>query len=98
MKKEKEDVKTGQVTYAVRDTKINGITIEKGNFMGISDGEIKATHQDRMETVKLLLSEMITDDDEILTMLTGEDVDDSELTDLTDFIEKIGRASCRERA
>jgi len=87
MTEAKADVKTGQVTYAVRDTKINDITIEKGNFMGIADGEIKATHQERMETVKLLLGEMITDDDEILTMLTGEGVDESELTDLTNYIE-----------
>lgn len=83
-----EDVKTGQVTYAVRDTKINGIAIEKGNFMGIADTKIKATHQDKTETVKLLLKELITDDDEILTIIHGEDVNETEVNELESYIEE----------
>ncbi|SHF50542.1 DAK2 domain-containing protein [Ornithinibacillus halophilus] len=80
-------VKTGQLTYAVRDTQIDGITIEKGNFMGINDGKITATHADKFETVKLLLNELITEDDEILTVLQGEDVSDSEVEELTQYVE-----------
>ncbi|OZU90359.1 hypothetical protein CIL03_04225 [Virgibacillus indicus] len=80
-------VKTGQVTYAVRDTQIDGITIENGNFMGIADGKIKATHENKTETVKLLLNEMITEDDEILTILQGEDVEDKEVEELVNYIE-----------
>ncbi|MEN1966917.1 DAK2 domain-containing protein [Lentibacillus sp. N15] len=80
-------VKSGQVTYAVRDTKIDGITIENGNFMGIADGKIKATHQDKAETVKALLAEMITADDEILTILQGEDVSDAEVEALVNDLE-----------
>lgn len=83
----RKQVKTGQVTYAVRDTKIDGITIENGHFMGIADGEIKATDQDKAETVKLLLKEMITDDDEIITILQGEDVTDEEMDALVSYIE-----------
>ncbi|HLS60170.1 MAG TPA: DAK2 domain-containing protein [Virgibacillus sp.] len=83
----KEEVKTGQVTYAVRDTKINGITIKKGNFMGIADGDIKASHADRIEAVQLLLEELLTDDDEILTILHGEEVDQSEVDELVEFVE-----------
>ncbi|WP_088050137.1 DAK2 domain-containing protein [Virgibacillus dakarensis] len=82
-----EQVKTGQVTYAVRDTKIDGIAIEKGSFMGIADGKIKATNKDKTETVKLLLKEMITEDDEILTILQGEDVSDADLESLVNYIE-----------
>ncbi|WP_430786017.1 DAK2 domain-containing protein [Virgibacillus flavescens] len=82
------EVKTGQVTYAVRDTQIDGITIENGNFMGIEDGKIKATHQDKLETVKLLLEGMITEDDEILTILQGEDVSDEEVDELVKYLEK----------
>src|SRR5699024_3088834 len=48
----KMQVKSGQVTYAVRDTTIDGMTIEKGHFMGIADGKIKATHQDKMKTAR----------------------------------------------
>ncbi|MFZ3576563.1 DAK2 domain-containing protein [Virgibacillus sp. DJP39] len=80
-------VKTGQITYAVRDTKIDGITIENGNFMGIADGKIIATHQDQVETVKLLLNDMITAEDEILTILQGEDVSDQEVSELVHYVE-----------
>lgn len=80
-------VKTGQVTYAVRDTQIDGITIEKGNFMGIADGQIKATHQNRIETVKSLLSELITDEDEILTILQGEEATEDEVKDIESYVE-----------
>ncbi|MFD2044061.1 DAK2 domain-containing protein [Ornithinibacillus salinisoli] len=80
-------VKTGQITYAVRDTQIEGITIENGNFMGLADGKIVATHQDKTETVKRLLAELITEDDEILTILQGEDVTDKEVEELVAFVE-----------
>ncbi|SET81248.1 hypothetical protein SAMN05216389_13121 [Oceanobacillus limi] len=82
------EVKTGQITYAVRDTQIDGINIENGNFMGIADGKIVATHQEKDETVKLLLNELISEDDEILTILQGEDVTDKEVEDLVAFIEE----------
>src|SRR5690625_4023674 len=82
------EVKTGQVTYAVRDTKIDGITIEKGNFMGIADSKIKTSHQDKTETVKLLLKELITDDDEILTVIYGEDIENSEVDELANYIDE----------
>ncbi|ASK63537.1 hypothetical protein CFK37_15930 [Virgibacillus phasianinus] len=81
-------VKTGQVTYAVRDTQIDGITIDNGNFMGIADGKITATHPTRMETVKLLLKEMITEEDEILTILQGEDASDKEVEELVNHVEE----------
>ncbi|WP_284139910.1 MULTISPECIES: DAK2 domain-containing protein [unclassified Virgibacillus] len=82
-----KQVKTGQITYAVRDTQIDGITIENGNFMGIEDGKIKATHSDKLETAKLLLEEMIEEDDEILTILYGEDVQAEEVKQLEAYIE-----------
>src|SRR5699024_517981 len=83
----KMQVKSGQVTYAVRDTTIDGMTIEKGHFMGIADGKIKATHQDKMETARALLADMITEDDELLTILQGEETSDSEVKKLVDHVE-----------
>ena len=82
------EVKSGQVTYAVRDTKIDGMIIKKGNFMGIADSEIKASHQDRAETVQLLLKELITEDDEIVTFIYGEDVASEEVDALIGKIEE----------
>ncbi|AXI09043.1 hypothetical protein CUC15_08970 [Oceanobacillus zhaokaii] len=87
MDEARRQVKTGQVTYAVRDTQIEGIPIKNGNFMGIEDGKIKATHQDKAETTKLLLQEMISEDSEILTILYGEDVDKKEIDTLVAYIE-----------
>ncbi|RDW17875.1 DAK2 domain-containing protein [Oceanobacillus chungangensis] len=88
MDEARRQVKTGQVTYAVRDTQIEGITIKNGNFMGIEDGKIKATHQDKAEATKLLLKEMISEDSEILTILYGEDVDKQEIDALVAYIEE----------
>lgn len=81
------EIKTGQVTYAVRDTKIDGITIEKGNFMGIANSKIKASHQEKQETVKLLLDELIMEDDEIITIIYGEDVTEAEIAELVEYVE-----------
>src|SRR5690606_31410641 len=81
-------VKTGQITYAVRDTQIDGISIENGNFMGIADGKIVTTHKERFEAVKQLFQELITEDDEILTILFGEDVTEEEVNSLVSYVEE----------
>lgn len=81
-------VKTGQVTYAIRDTQIDGITIEKDNFMGLADGNIEISHTERLEVVKQLLASLITEDDEILTILQGEEVKDEEIHELEKYIEE----------
>lgn len=81
-------VKTGQITYAVRDTQIDGISIENGNFMGIAEGKIVTTHKERLEAVKQLFNELITEDDEILTILSGEDVSEEEVAELVSYIEE----------
>ncbi|MFD2760491.1 hypothetical protein ACFSUO_05835, partial [Lentibacillus juripiscarius] len=87
MQSASKDVKTGQVTYAVRDTQIDGMTIEKDNFMGIADGTIKASAADKLETVRSLLDEMITEDDEILTILQGEDASDDDVKVIEKYVE-----------
>lgn len=84
-----QEITTGQVTYAIRDTQIDGISIENGNFMGIEDGQIKATDKDKTETAKILLREMVTNDDEIITILYGEDVDDDEVNTLAEDLEEL---------
>ncbi|PBB05830.1 MULTISPECIES: DAK2 domain-containing protein [Salimicrobium] len=81
------EVKTGQVTYAVRDTKIEGVSIEKDHFMGIHDGNIAVSDPDLLQTAKVLLSDMIAEEDEILTVIYGEEVSEKELADLKSFIE-----------
>lgn len=82
------EVKTGQVTYAVRDTQIDGLAIEKGHFMGIAESKIQTTAKEALEAAKALLREMIDEDeDEILTILTGEEVEEDEIGQLEAYIE-----------
>ncbi|MFD9624359.1 DAK2 domain-containing protein [Peribacillus muralis] len=78
-------VKTGQITYAVRDTNIDGLSIETGDFMGIAEGTIKVKDKDKTQAAKDLLSEMIDDDAEILTILYGEDANTEEVENLVAF-------------
>ncbi len=87
MKEALAHVKTGQITYAVRDTEIDGIEIKKNDFMGIAEGKIVTTDSDKLEAAKKLLAAMIDEDDEILTVLQGEDVSDEDIEQLTAFIE-----------
>ena len=68
-----EIVTSGSVTYAVRDTKVDGVEIKKDAFMGLVEDKIITSNEDQIETVKNLLAEMITDESEIITMIVGED-------------------------
>ncbi|TFB23251.1 DAK2 domain-containing protein [Filobacillus milosensis] len=82
-------VKTGQVTYAVRDTQIEGKTIQEGNFMGILDGSIESVDTDKMKTIFDLLKQMIDDEeDEIVTILQGEEGTSEEVEQIESFIEE----------
>ncbi|MBF0708407.1 DAK2 domain-containing protein [Alkalihalobacillus hwajinpoensis] len=88
MKESLSSVKSGQVTFAVRDTKIDGIDITKDDFMGIADGKIIVSEKERLEVAKSLLSSMITEDDEIVTIIYGEDTDQEEAESIVAYIEE----------
>ena len=88
MKESLSAVKSGQVTFAVRDTKIDGIDITKDDFMGIADGKIIVSEKERLEVAKSLLSSMITEDDEIVTIIYGEDTDQEEAESIVAYIEE----------
>ncbi|MDQ0270276.1 DAK2 domain-containing protein [Cytobacillus purgationiresistens] len=81
-------VKSGQITYAVRDTSIDGLEIEKDDFMGIEEGKIIVKNKDKVQSAKDLLSSMMDEDSEILTILKGEDASDEEVELLVSFIEE----------
>ncbi|MCY7868880.1 DAK2 domain-containing protein [Bacillus spizizenii] len=80
-----QQVKSGQVTYSVRDTHIDGKDIKKGDFMGILNGTIIGTAEDQLSAAKMLLSEMIGED-EIVTILYGEDASQEEAEELEAFL------------
>ncbi|PKI22957.1 hypothetical protein CW746_02730 [Staphylococcus succinus] len=82
-----EAVTSGAVTYAVRDTTIDGVEIKKDAFMGLIEDKIVTSHVDLLETVKGLLSEMIHEDSEIITMIVGEDTSDAVTSQIESWIE-----------
>jgi len=81
-------VKTGQITYAVRDTSIDGLQIETGDFMGLAEGKIVVKSKDKTESSKELLKSMIDEDTEIVTLIKGEDATEEEVESLVSFLEE----------
>ena len=69
-----KNVKTGQVTYAVRDTHIDDKTIHEGDIMGIGDQGILSVGQSVEETTKEMLEAMVDEDTELISMYYGQDV------------------------
>ncbi|MCR2820762.1 DAK2 domain-containing protein [Lederbergia panacisoli] len=86
MKEAISAIKTGQVTFAVRDTMIDGLQIAKDDYMGINDGKIVGTNKDLVKAAYHLLTNMIDEDSEILTIIYGEDTKQDELNQLLDLI------------
>ncbi|WP_017210763.1 DAK2 domain-containing protein [Clostridium beijerinckii] len=73
-----EVVKTGSVTYAVRDTEIDGIDIKQGNMLGLVEGKIKEVGEDKKVVAGKVLEDMIDDESELITVYYGEDVSDED--------------------
>ncbi len=82
-------VKTGQVTYAVRDTKLDQLEINKGDFLGMAEGEIITTGHTSSEVALQLLSQMVDDDDEIITIFYGEEIQAHVAENLADTLEGV---------
>ncbi len=81
-------VKTGQITFAVRDTSIDGVEITKDDFMGIADGKIILSIPSREEAATKLAEAMIDEDAEIVTIIYGEGVTEEQASSLAAFIEE----------
>ncbi|HLR19520.1 MAG TPA: fatty acid kinase catalytic subunit FakA [Staphylococcus sp.] len=82
-----EAVISASVTYAVRDTKIDGVEIKKDAFMGLVEDKIVTSDVDQLETIKGLLSEIIQDDSEIVTMIVGEDTQEAITSEIETWLE-----------
>ncbi|MFS0688138.1 DAK2 domain-containing protein [Sporosarcina sp. 179-K 8C2 HS] len=87
MSKAAAGVKTGQVTHSIRDTSIDGIDIKKDDFMGLAGSKIVISKPSLDEVMKTLLATLIDEDDEIVTIIYGEDVTEEEATEIADYIE-----------
>ena len=87
MKDAYQDIASGQVTYAVRDTVIDGKEIHNGDIMGINDDGIAAVGKDLTETTLELLSTMADEDSELICLYYGADVTKDDADALSDAIE-----------
>ncbi|ABO66411.1 Conserved hypothetical protein [Geobacillus thermodenitrificans NG80-2] len=80
-------VKTGQVTVSVRDTTIEGIEIQKGDYMGLADDRIIVADKDKIAVTKQLLDALIDEESEIVTILYGEDATEVEVETIVAYLE-----------
>ncbi|HCY7022839.1 TPA: fatty acid kinase catalytic subunit FakA [Staphylococcus aureus] len=82
------NVKSGSLTYAVRDTKIDGVEIKKDAFMGLIEDKIVSSQSGQLTTVTELLNEMLADDSEILTVIIGQDAEQAVTDNMINWIEE----------
>lgn len=83
-----EHVKTGQITYAVRDTRIDDKEIHEGDMMGIGDHGILAVGKDRMEVAKETVAQMVDDESEVISIYYGADTEEAEAEELATVLEE----------
>lgn len=88
MMAEIENVKTGQVTYAVRDTEIDGKTIKQNDFMGIGDKSILSVGTDLRATTLEMVDAMVDEESAIVSIYFGSDSDEDSANELAAAIEE----------
>ncbi len=88
MKEAMAAVKTGQVTYAVRDTSIDDKTIKEGDIMGIGDSGILAVGSDIAETTVAMIRELVDEDSELISIYYGNDVSEEDANLIAELLGK----------
>ena len=89
MTEEIGNVKTGQVTYAVRDTHIDDKDIKEGDIMGIGDHAILSVGKDVMETTLAMFDELVDEDSELISLYYGEEVSEEEAEKFAAEVEEL---------
>lgn len=82
-----KDVKTGLVTYATMDTKVDGLEVKQNDFIGLNDETILVADKSKLNALKSLVEKLIDEDDELVTIFAGEDVNDEEMDEVEQFFE-----------
>ena len=86
MKAALKNVKSGEVTFSIRDTEFNGLKVKKDDFIGIYEKDIVVDNPDKIETLMILLDKMIDDESSIITILVGADVDEETMNNIANQI------------
>ncbi|GLB46818.1 hypothetical protein WR164_07970 [Philodulcilactobacillus myokoensis] len=80
---------SGEVTNAIRDTKINGLDIKKNQYMGIINGNISVNDKDKITATVKMVKKMLNDDSEVVTIIYGKNSNQDEAQKIADHIKKI---------
>ncbi len=86
MKAALKNVKSGEVTFAIRDTEIGGVKVKKDDFIGIYEKDIVVDNPNKLETLMTLLEKMVDEDSSIITILVGQDVNEEEMNQVAELI------------
>ncbi|GAA0734741.1 DAK2 domain-containing protein [Clostridium oceanicum] len=79
-------VSTGSITYAVRDTEIDGKEIKEGNILGLKEGKISKVGSNPLDVCEDVIDDMVTEDSELISLFYGEDCKENEVNE---FVEKL---------
>lgn len=82
-------VKTGQVTYAVRDTSIDGKEIHIGDMMGIGDSGILSVNKELEKTLFDMMAQLIDEDSEMISIYYGSDVEEEKAEEIAELMEEM---------
>ena len=82
-----QHVKTAMVTYAIRDSEYNGIAIKQGDIIGLHNGQIEFSGKSIQDVVLEMMKKIITDEDELITIYYGADIQESDAQSITSEIE-----------
>jgi len=88
MKEEIKHIHSGSVTYAIKDTKMNGVEVKKDYFMGIYEKKIISCHRRVAHALYDLLNAMVTEETFLITILVGADINDERMKNITEKITK----------
>lgn len=80
-------IKTASVTYAVKDSSIDGIELKEGDYMAMIGKSIVTNGTDLSEVCRLMLEKFLDEDKELLTLITGEDADEEITEKIVEYVE-----------
>lgn len=88
MKSALKNVKSGEITFSIRDSEINGVHVKKDDFIGIFEKDIIVDSPDKVEATKELIKAMVDEETSLLTVLVGEGVNEEEKEAVRSFVEE----------
>ena len=86
MKNSYENLKSGSITYAIKDTTVDGFKVTKDYFIGILDKKILSCEKDKIESLYKLLEQMIDDESYLVSLFTGEDISNEQEDEIKQYL------------